>query len=415
MTDTGTDAGAGSADGRVRRRAAFFVPGYDPRRPAFYHGLFASELAAAARLRGFGASAGPLEEAEGPTPRVALDAAGTHEGAPWATRTSLTLLRWDDLIREPFRKAFLPRLPMLLQVGLQLHLTGVFRRLGRVDKEFAAFIAYPYVMTFFLLMAIPFTGIAVWSLVDAVAPAAALPAGLAVSAAIAWGGYRTEKRLYLRYLLEDWLFSFAHERGEIDTLAARTEIFADAIVAAVRDPGVDEVLIVGHSSGAFLAPEALARAFARDPDLGRRGPALSLLTVGTIAPLMLADTDAFRYRDAVARLADEPSLTWHEVQSRHDVMNVAPSDPAALSGRFTGPVRWPKIMKLSMPLVANPGQLGLFRERLMFFRTHFRWLRANERVAWYDFYGILTGPLTLAARHAAIADTRPPVTSARGP
>lgn len=406
---------AGGDERRVRRRAAFFVPGYDPRRPSVYHALFTAELEAAARLRGFTARAGPLEEPDGPTPRVALAASGEVDGEAWSTETSLTILRWDDIIREPFRRAFLPRLPMLLQVGLQLSLTGVFRRLAKVDGEFASFIAYPYVMTFFLLMAIPFTGIAVWSLVNAVSPAAAVPAGLAVSLAIAWAGYKLEKRLYLRYLLEDWLFSFAHERGEIDTLVARTEIFADAICAAAKKPDIDEVLIIGHSSGAFLAPETLALALARDPDLGRHGPEVSLLTIGTIAPLMLADTDAFRYRDAVARLADEPSIPWHEVQSRHDVMNVSRSNPAVLSGRFSGPTRWPKIMKLSMPLVAKPGQLGLFRERLMFFRTHFRWLRANERVAWYDFYGILTGPRTLAARHEPIPDERADIRTARAP
>lgn len=400
--------------GAVRRRAAFFVPGYDPRRPSVYHALFTHELGLAARLHGYTAQSGPLEEAETPLPRIALSATGPDgEGGSWETRTTLTLLRWDDVIRPAFREPLPARLPKLLAVGFALARRGVLRRLARIDREFAAFIAYPYLTTLLLLAAIAAGGIAAGWLAAGVSSVAALPAGLLAAGALAWGATKLERPLYLRYLLEDWLFSFAHERGESDALVARTEIFAEAIVAAARDPEIDEVLVVGHSSGAFLAPEALARALGRDPDLGRRGPTVSLLTVGTVAPLMLVDATSRVYRDAVERLAEETGITWHEIQTGHDVMNASRVDPARLSGRFAGPTRWPKVMKLSMSLVVEPGRLGLFRERLFFFRTHFRWLRANDRVAWYDFYGALVGPLRLAERHADVPDLRETLDPAR--
>lgn len=388
----------------VRRRAAFYLPGYDPRRPAVYHAHLTSELAKAAALRGFSAQAGALEEGNGPLP--GFDVAAEGEG--WEARTRVTLLRWDDVARPVFREKLLARLPRLLGVGLDLARRGVLARVARLDKQFAAFVAYPYVATLALLALVLAAGLGAGALAASLAGSvlAGLAAGLAAAALAGWLALRLERPLYLRYLLEDWLFSFAHERGKTDLLADRLDVFAEALVAAARDPEIDEILLVGHSSGAFLAPETLARALARDPDLGRRGPVVSLLTIGTVAPLMLADTQAFRYREALARLADEPGIVWHEVQSRHDAMNACPVDPAAVSGLFAARPRWPKLMRLAMPQLARPGQLGFFRERLFFFRIHFRFIAANERPHWYDFYGALTGPLGLSRRHADVQDMR---------
>ncbi len=58
------------------------------------------------------------------------------------------------------------------------------------------------------------------------------------------------------------------------------EVFAGYLVDAVRGSDADEVVIVGHSSGSFLAVDVLDRALARDPALGRRGPRVALLTIG---------------------------------------------------------------------------------------------------------------------------------------
>ncbi|MGP9820067.1 hypothetical protein ACTZWW_08630 [Salinarimonas sp. NSM] len=388
----------------VRRRAAFYLPGYDPRRPRVYHALFAEELAAAARLRGFAAQATPLGGEDGPTPAFAIEA---HDplGA-WDTRTDVTILRWDDLARPAFRAPLAPRLAKLMRVGADLVRRGVVSRLARIDRQFAAFVLYPYVGTLLLALAVLAVAFGAGVLGWRIHPLVAAPVALSAGALAGWLALRLERPLFLRYLLEDWLFSFAHERGGTDVLAERLDLFAEAVAAAARDPAIDEVLLVGHSSGAFLAPETLALALARDPDLGRRGPAVSLLTLGTVAPLMLVDETCMRYRAAVGRLANEPSVAWHEVQTRHDAMNVCPVDPAALSGLFAARTLWPRTLRLSMPQLVAPGRLGLLRERLFFFRTHFRFLRANERVHWYDFYGILAGRTTLAARHAQVPDMR---------
>jgi hypothetical protein len=379
--------------GAVRNRRVFYLPGYDPRRPAVYHEIFSHELAQAARLRGYEATAGALDESDPVAPHFSISA--RHDEAVVQTRA--VILRWDDLARPIYKKAFLPRLPKLLRVGVDLLRRGVFARIARLDWQFAAFLAYPYLATLAGLALVIAIGLAAGFAASQAAPYAAPPAGFAAAGFAAWLFAKVERKLYLRYLLEDWLFSFAHERGTTEVLADRLDAFADRIAQAAADPDVDEVLIVGHSSGAFLAPETLARALELRPAIKGGRARISLLTIGAMASLMVHVDSRARYAAALARLAHEPGIVWYEVQSRHDVMNMCPVDPVAEAGLHAS-ARWPHVIRLSMPQLVAPGRLGLFRERLLFFRNHFRFIFANERIEWYDFYGFLAGPLTLERR-----------------
>lgn len=395
----------------VRRRRVFYLPGYDPRRPSVYRDLFAGEFDKASILRGYSAQAGELDEADPVAPSFTIEADFSDvDSADVAIEAHVSILRWDDLARPVYREKLVPRLPKLFRVGWGLLRRGVFARVARLDWQFAAFLLYPYAMTLLAIGSVAASavgaGVLAAKLVSPVAPIVALPIAVALAAsagaAIAgWFWLRVERSLYLRYLLEDWLFSFAHERGETDLLADRLDAFAARIADAAADPEIDEVLLIGHSSGAFLAPETLALALDRHIDPASGTTRISLLTIGAMASLMLLIDRESRYAKALSRLADEPRISWFEVQSRHDVMNMCPVDPVAVSRLFDGrPAlpRWPHILRLSMPQLVEPGKLGLFRERLRFFRNHFRFIAANDRLEWYDFYGMIAGNRTLKAR-----------------
>lgn len=399
----------------VRRRRVFYMPGYDPRRHGVYHDLFVTELSKAAALRGYDAAAGMLDGSDTVAPSFAMTA--NAEGK--RVEATVSILRWDDLVRPVYETPTIRRLPQLMKVGLDLLRGGVMAKIARIDWQFATFLAYPYVMTVIAIASVLLAGFLAGNWGARLSPFAALPAAMFGLVVSGWIWLRLERKFYLRYLLEDWHFSFAHERRAKETLAERIDAFAERIVAAAADPEVDEVLLVGHSSGAFLAPEALARALERDPDLCAHNARISLLTIGTVASLVLLVDQNARYATALVRLAEEPGITWYEVQSRHDFMNICPVDPIAVSGRFADrmPI-WPRILRLSMPGIVEPGQLGFFRERMWFFRNHFRFIAANARIDWYDFYGMLVGPQTLAARLSKvpaifrpIGETQPPLPS----
>ena len=138
------------------------------------------------------------------------------------------------------------------------------------------------------------------------------------------------------YLLSDtiWTWEFSHrQRPEWD---ARIDRFAQYLVNVARASDAEEIVIVGHSSGSFLGTEILARALRLDPDLGRHGPRIVLLTIGGNFPIVGFHAASQDFRDDLRLLAVEPSIDWIDCQSRKDVMNFYPFDPIAGHGIDVG-------------------------------------------------------------------------------
>src|SRR6185312_2340721 len=101
---------------------------------------------------------------------------------------------------------------------------------------------------------------------------------------------------------------------------------------SVRQAEADEVLVSGVSLGAVMMVEALARAFAADPDFCRRNERLAFLTVGSSLLKIGLHPAADGLKTAVARVAGEPSLFWVEYQAKVDLINFYKTDPVAGMG-----------------------------------------------------------------------------------
>ena len=81
-------------------------------------------------------------------------------------------------------------------------------------------------------------------------------------------------------------------------------------------------------------------------------------------------------------------------------MNFWPFDPVAGHGIVIGPDRpGPRVVPISFRSLWVPE--GFNRRRWRFFRAHFQFLMANERLgAAYDYYLICCGPIDLVTRAA---------------
>jgi pimeloyl-ACP methyl ester carboxylesterase len=194
-----------------------------------------------------------------------------------------------------------------------------------------------------------------------------------------------------------WTWEFSHrQRPEWDR---RIDRFAQHLVTVANTSDAEEIVIVGHSSGSFLGVEMLARALELDPDLGRHGPRIVLLTIGGNFPIVGFHTVSRDFRDHLRRLAIEPSIDWIDCQSRKDVMNFYPFDPIAGHGLDVGASRRnPKIVPVRFREIIKPEHYNLFRWK--FFRVHFQFVMANERPHAYDFFMIVCGPIPLSERMA---------------
>ena len=217
---------------------------------------------------------------------------------------------------------------------MDLLAAGVLGTLGgfaRANWRFATFITYPHVVL--LLEALCWRP-ASPSCSQPASSALGVPDLFSMAAAaavfVALVGTMlkyTENHTYVLYLLSDtiWTWEFSHrQRPEWD---ARIDRFAQHLVNVTKASDADEIVIVGHSSGSFLGTEILARALKLDPDLGRRGSRVVLLTLGGNYPIVGFHKVSQDFRDHLRQLAIEPSIDWIDCQSRKDVMNFYQFDP----------------------------------------------------------------------------------------
>jgi pimeloyl-ACP methyl ester carboxylesterase len=262
--------------------------------------------------------------------------------------------------------------------------------------------AYPFLVLLGLLLLSGLGGTAAAWIASTLVAAPTIPplAGVAAAALVLFALIRwTERYTYMLYLFDDIASTHQFVYGDRPDWEERFEIFAGYLIDAAKSAAVDEIVVVGHSSGSFIAVEVVGRALARDPDLGRHGPQVSVLTVGANMPIVGFNPVAETFRQRLRRLAIDPDVRWIEYQSRRDVMNFYLFDPIAGHGLELGTERRnPTVMPVVFRHLVLPENYPSFRWH--FFRVHFQFVMANQTPAAYDFYMMVCGPFPLPLRAA---------------
>jgi hypothetical protein len=389
------DPGAQAADSRtpVRRRQVFFIHGYDPRSPRAYHLLLARELRRFASLNGIAARIETEPEPTGPEePAVRWTMRAAWPGGP--VETSFDLLDWHDIAARDFRMGKLSRFLTSCRVLWYTHRQRGFRVLLGLNWKFGLFSLYPWIMVAaYALAAIGITwgsavlaGHAGLPALAALLPAALLLLGFAKLTAVA------EKRFYVWYLINDWIFTWRQRTRRDPAAEARFEAFARHIAARSRAAAADETLVVAHSSGCFVALAVVDRALRLDPALGAGGRPLGLLTIGSNTPIAAAGDDNPPTRQAIQALLHEERLRWIEYFAPQDILNFPRLDPVKAFGLDDGgrPPRNPQVRSARFSEIFEHRRIRPLRYR--FYEMHFQFLAANDIPGEYDFHRFLLGP-----------------------
>jgi hypothetical protein len=383
---------------QVRRRLILYVQGYDPRGLSEYYRMFRREYRRACELYGVSGRIGNAAEAKD-AHFATWDV--TTNGKDWTVETRYRFLRWEDIVRQDFARPAWLKIASFFAAEIPALFNGVIVRIFRAHWRFGMFAIYPLVLMLAWIALGAGVGASCFYLVawlgapSAIAAIVGVIVGFSTFAGVLW---LTEAQTYLLYLCDDVNATTRFALGRRPDWEARMEEFACYVVEAVRESDADEAIIVGHSSGSFLAVEVLDRALARDSALGRHGPRVRLLTIGANLPIVGFQPKAQWFRDRLKRLAVAADIDWVDYQSRHDIMNFWPFDPVADHGIKLGPERRnPLVVAISFRDLWIPGDFG--RRRWRFFKAHFQFLMANERPgAAYDYYLICCGPLDLMSR-----------------
>ncbi len=372
----------------VRRRHLYHLAGYDPVDCGSQHRRFKRELETFKRTWSIDASVSPLER-----PADGSRAFWTVEArAPgWQVESVHEPLLWDDIVRRDIERPRALRFWHSLLAFSEFILTGTLFRYVAASLRYAIFFLVPLVQLALFAAAgwlVARLLIAALSLSGMAAVVVGWLAGIAAFfALLRWPG----RRWRVEQMLSDWVFAHEYLHNRRPDLDARLDAFAVALVAQVRQRGLDEIVLVGHSMGAMLCIDVLNRALAMDAELGRRGPAVCLLTVGATIPKFTLHPAARRLRALVERVVAEPSITWEECQGRDDIISFYKFDPVKLTRtgeRFSGK---PLIRRVQLHEMLTPEAIA--RHRRNYLRVHYQVVMANNKHAPYDYFLMGCGPV----------------------
>ena len=389
---------------QVRRRRVFYIPGYDPIAPRRYRELYRKEGAAQAAISGYALEL--LPAAAGGS--YGWQVRAQIEGAE--TQSDIEVLVWADLVRASMSNGIPATYLQMLRTAWTYLATGTLRRLFMLRKGPVIAALYPVGMLLVQLLVaalaglfaarivggalrlLPVSGAAMDAIIAVLSLAAAL---LALVAVLRWFRAR-DNRLFAYYLMHDYAHSAQAGGAYSPDLEDRMAAFAGRIAAALADD-VDEVLVVGHSSGAHLAVSILADLL-RAGRVPPGGPALGLLTLGQVVPMLSFLPEAHRLRADLQYLSTRRELAWVDVSAPGDGCAFALCDPVAVSGVAPEGKIWPLVISAAFTRTLSEARWAELRWR--FFRLHFQYLCAFDRPGDYDYFRITAGPMTLADRFA---------------
>lgn len=382
----------------VSRRRVFYIPGYDPIHPRRYRELYRKEGRVQADVSGYQLSLSPV--AKGANYGWQVD---SHMDG-LAVRSNFEVLVWSDIVRDSM-DASIPGTYLQLARTAWIYIsTGALARLMRLRKGPVIAALYPVGMLLAQLLLALTVWVTLWRsgafLAGGIGAWLGLIAGLGAFIALMRWFKAKDGKFFAYYLMHDYAYSAASKGANPALLEARMRVFQHSIAEALASD-VDEVLVVGHSSGAHLAVSILADLI-RAGKVRPEGPPLALLSLGQVVPMVSFLPDAHRLRGDLQYLSARSELTWVDVTAPGDGCAFALCDPVSVSGVAPADKKWPLVFSAAFTQTLSPERWAALRWR--FFRLHFQYLCAFDRPKDYDYFRITSGPLSLADRYAG----RPP-------
>ncbi|MGY6549736.1 MAG: hypothetical protein ACXIU7_12150 [Roseinatronobacter sp.] len=372
----------------VHRRHVFYIPGYDPFPPRRYRELYRCESTEQARISGYRIT-------QRPRAGIPYGWIVTAEVDGAAIEADITVLEWSDIVKGSMQAGIVATYWLLVRTAWIYLSTGALLRLFRLRVGPGLAAMYPVVMLLGQL-AVALLGAASlgWGLAFLLPGWVAWPLGLMVVPPILHGFRRIDGRLFVHYLLLDFAFTARHKGRNPPELEARLDDFASRIGAALADPALDEVLVVGHSSGVHLAVSVLARVVRAG---GVPEGKLAFLSLGHAVPMQSYLPHAQALRVDLRDLSRSDALFWLDVTAPGDGCSYALCDPVSCSGAAPDTAkRWPIVISAAFSESLAPETWRKYRRR--YFRLHFQYLCAFDRPRDYDYFLITAGPLRLAER-----------------
>ena len=313
-------------------------------------------------------------------------------------QTEFSVLMWSDIVRGSMNQGVVRTYIELCVTAWAYISSGALFQLMKLRKGPVIVALYPVGFLIIQLLIALGLGCALGHVLSVLYPGL-FWLGFAVVPFVLEGFRRVDKKFFAYYLMHDYAYSARYRGRNPAEMEQRIASFTDQVAEALRED-VDEVLVVGHSSGAHLAVSIMADLI-REGRVSAKGPALSLLSLGQVVPMVSFLPDAGRLRGDLQFLSESDALTWVDVTAPGDCCAFALCDPVAVSGVARSAQRWPLVLSAAFRHTLSAERWQELRHR--FFRLHIQYLCAFDRPGDYDYFRITAGPLSLGDRFEARA------------
>jgi hypothetical protein len=166
--------------------------------------------------------------------------------------------------------------------------------------------------------------------------------------------------------MQDYAHTARHRGAYDPELSTRLDTFGHGIEQALSQ-GYDEVLVVGHSSGAHLGVSVLAR-LERAGVVTPKSP-ISFFSLGHVVPMVSFLPAATELRSDLKQLGNSDAVTWVDVTAPGYGCSFALCDPVAVSGQGDGTQNGPLVVSAAFTQTLSDARWRALRWR--FFRLHF--------------------------------------------
>jgi len=373
--------------GIVKKRSFLCIGGYEPIAADWWHERTIRELKRFEITWNVTSTVSPPVSSDEAVTSWKIDTKGPN----WRVETDYCLLRWDDFVSTDLARSKIERIPRGIATLMNFVFSGTAYRYIRTSFRYFLFFIYPIVLLAGLVAAavlIPY----LFSRYGY-----PLPGLLAMIISIAvfigllyWPGHL----LLFDYMLDDWIFAdeFIHQtRAGIDE---RIDRFAHELIERSRDRSYDEIVLSGQSLGGAWMMLIADRALKLDPQLGKHGPTLWLMSTGSSLLKVALHPKAEWIRLATGRVAAAKNLSWVDYQAIVDIISFYGANPVEAMG--LGEREMPIVQKVRMRKMLQPQTYKRFWGN--FLRLHRQWVMGNELRYFYDYLQICCGPAPLANR-----------------
>ena len=367
-------------------RRVYYISGFDPRGARFYHRLFREESKKSAALSGAKIETGKRKVLDNDITQWQVDA--VWDGQPY--KIDYRMMTWDDAMKRYWVNNVWVLILKTMRMYFAHMKSGIFAKFKRAGIGPFYFSLYPFVYCISGLLIAVLLGLFTYVLVSAVSSRVWLAVIFGMAAAY----------LFLRFAVKIgekmgvwWVMqsTFLHGRWSekpLPELERKTQVFAERIIQDQIDSPVNEIILVGHCTGAMLTVAVMSKILDLQHD-GLKNK-LSVMTLGQSIPYLSYSAHAHHFRKMLQAFANNKLFPWFDMGARVDPLCFQQVNPAEADGVLLEDANVPYRLAVRPYKMFSKEKYNILKKNKL--RMHFQYLMAADIATDYDYFEIVTGP-----------------------